>query len=36
MTNSKIITDNDNNSSKTQNPAQNRERHKLAKGLPRV
>jgi len=42
MTNSKFITDNDDNSSntskvsKTQSPAENRKRHKPVKGLPRV
>ena len=36
MTNYKIITDNEDKSSNTQNPAENRKRHKPVKGLPRV
>lgn len=37
MTNYNIITDDDDNkSSNTQNPAENRKRHKPTKGLPRV
>ena len=39
MTNYKIITDNEDksaNTSNTQNPAENRKRHKPVKGLPRV
>ena len=37
MTNYKIITNSDDNkSSSTQNPAENRKRHKPVKGLPRV
>ena len=43
MTNYKIITNNDDNkssnassTSNTENPAENRKRHKPVKGLPRV
>ena len=40
MTNYKFITNNDDNkssnTSNTQNPAENRRRHKPVKGLPRV
>lgn len=40
MTNYKFITNNDDNkssnTSNTQNPAENRKRHKPVKGLPRV
>jgi len=40
MIDSKFITDNDDNNtskvSKTQNPAENRKRHKPTKGLPKV
>jgi len=40
MTNYKFITDNDENksskASNTQNPAENRKRHKPVKGLPKV
>jgi len=40
MTKNKVITNNDDNksssTSNTQNPAENRKRHKPEKGLPRV